>query len=190
MRTARPEDAGALARIYGLALPGDVAARFGNRYLTTHFFPELIASPHGRIVVAEGPKGIEGFCILATDPAAMNSAVKSRPVAAALAIAMASLRDPLIVRDIWSSLFRVRTEFDRLPGRNYAEIYLMAIDPQAQGKGLGRVLIETVLRNLPHGCIAKTSSEAAAAFYSRAGFATIGREWRGKRTFQILFRGA
>lgn len=198
IRPASPGDAAALARLYAEALADDVAARLGHDYLARIFFPALLGSDDARIVLAENAGDMLGFCAIATDSAAVNAALKARPLAAARAAAASALRDPRLPYDLYGALFRIKRAL--APGMTLTgmpEVYLIGVRPTAQRRGIGRLLLAEGLAGLPGAatgdlaCVAKTSSPRAAEFYRRQGFAEVGTEWRGARAFHVmLYRDA
>ena len=57
------------------------------------------------------------------------------------------------------------------------EILYMAVDPQYRRRGVGRLLLQEVTRNMPGACFleVRESNQAARKFYEAMGFTCVGR---------------
>jgi GNAT superfamily N-acetyltransferase len=149
LRTARPEDAAALARlarrtfietfVEGFAVP--YPARDLETFLTASYAPERILGwldeAGAQILVAEDAGALVGFC---------HTGPNTLPLAGASATA--------------------------------GEIRRLYLTAAAQGLGLGRALMERGLRHLvprPVFIGVWSGNHKALAFYARWGFAPVGR---------------
>ena len=194
LRIAIESDIPQLVEIHTDVLPGDLLPRLGRRFLETCFFPAVLASPHGFIVVDDEADALAGFCIFSYDTRSLTRDATARKFRLLSALLMRAIRDPSIICEI-VALFRRQVELPdgrkNILESGVPEIYLMGVRPSQQGRGLGGQLISYGLDRLTRrygSCLVRTDKEDARRFYCRNGFVQIGLERRGRRRFLLLVR--
>ena len=78
LRIAIESDIPQLVEIHTDVLPGDLLPRLGRRFLETCFFPAVLASPHGFIVVDDEADALAGFCIFSYDTRSLTRDATAR----------------------------------------------------------------------------------------------------------------
>lgn len=189
VRPAGPQDAAALADIHSAALPDDVLPRLGRNFLQNVFYPLVLG--HGDtdcIVAGDGPCP-DGLLVLARAPQALTAAlaVRRHRILAAL-VCQGWRAAPLALDMLCAARGRVRELNVAVETYRQAwEIYILAVHPRAQGRGLGSALVAAALARLAAPLlIVKTASETAKGFYEGNGFRPAGLEQRGRRTIWLL----
>ncbi|MBI4576420.1 MAG: GNAT family N-acetyltransferase [Planctomycetes bacterium] len=195
IRLAEVSDIDAMVEIHMRALPGDLLPRLGRAFLGRTFYPTVLGSGHGFILVCEEEGRVRAYVIFARESAGLARDLSSRRVAIGWSILRRLWLDPRIPLDVLAFL-RGRVELtEPIEDRErWPELYSIATLPGDQGKGFGAALVQEGLRRLwsagAPGCTVKTSSDRARAFYVKNGFRDIGVETRGARRFYILLHAS
>ncbi len=86
-----------------------------------------------------------------------------------------------------------QTERTRILRQPYYLLDLLGVDPRLQGKGYGRLLIETKLQQIDRECTPcylETSDHRNIGYYQRYGFEMIHQHWVGRVPVYCLLRSA
>lgn len=169
-------------------MPDDLLPRLGLPLLVRHFWPRLLASPHGDTwVLQDADDHLAGFCVMACRrlPLRLGFYTDAGFCLAMLARLLLHPRVLLQSLVVLAAPLRLQRPIDEVP----AELVLLAVRADSRGQGTGRVLLQHALRELgPQACLVKTASEDARRFYQRAGFVSCGRELRNSRSLHLLVR--
>lgn len=187
VRPAVAAEAGDLARIHFEALPDDFLPSLGLDFLERVHYPATFTSAYGGNLVAVSEGRPVGFVTIAHDAGLFSRDLMARSVTRIARYALrAALRNPLHLRRSaevgWSAL---NGKADPVKG----EIFLIAVDHQWRGRGVGQALVRESLAYLArHGverCRTKTLAANAGviAMYDHLGwavrdrFSLIGRDY-------------
>jgi ribosomal protein S18 acetylase RimI-like enzyme len=170
IRRAERSDAGRLAELHATRIVEGFLPRLGPRFLS-RLYRRLVVSPDGFAVVAVRDTRVVGFAAGATD---LGRVYRSFVVHDGLIAGLGAA--PRIVRS-WRSVLetlRYPGSIDDLPE---AEILSVAVDGEAAGRGIGRMLLSASLDELTRRgargakVVAGADNRAALALYLQAGFA-------------------
>lgn len=185
---AEPRHLDQLVDLHARLMAEDLLPSLGSGLLRDAFWPRLLRSPHVQVWVVEQPAGeVAAFAVMATRRLALRLGFYA-DAAFCLQMLMRLLRHPL---RLWRGLItllapiRLRAPLGAVP----AELVLLGVHPDAQGQGLGQLLLQHALQAIgPVACLVKTASDDARRFYQRAGFVSQGRELRDIRSLHWLVR--
>jgi len=188
LREAAPCHLDQLVDLHALLMAEDLLPSLGAGLLRDAFWPRLLRAPQARVWVIEQPAGeVAAFAVMTTRRLALRLGFYA-DVAFCAQMLMRLLLHPLrLWRGVVTLLapIRLRAPLGQVP----AELILLGVHPEAQGRGLGRLLLQHALRDIgPVACLVKTASEDARRFYQRAGFVSQGRELRDIRPLHWLVR--
>lgn len=194
IRQATTADIPFLAAIHCRALPEDLLPRLGAVFLEREFYPRVLEADDSLTLVAEeeGNSHPCAFAVFAYCSESLTRRVLRRKMAIARYLAPAALKHFSLIREILAHLKGFRVEM--APGqsidiRSFPEVYLIAVHPSCQGRGLGAAVLRDGLSRVFREhcfCLAKTSSPRARRFYISNGFSDVGAEYRGKRRLSLL----
>lgn len=175
VRPLEPRDVVPVVAVHLRAFPGFFLSFLGPRFLR-EFYASFIVDPVGRGFVATDPSGrVLGAVVGPLNPAGyFGRLLKRRWWAFCLASATAVLRRPTVLPRLFRAVF-YRGGGPAGPVR--ALLSSIAVDPAAQGAGVGRVLVqrwsEAVREQGVGGCFLTTDADGNAvvnAFYQRLGW--------------------
>lgn len=164
-----------VVRVHRCAFPGFFLSFLGPRFLR-EFYASFLVDPAGRGFVAINPQGrVCGVVVGPLNPAGyFKRLLKRRWWAFCLASASAVVRRPSVILRLGRAVF-YRGETPTGPVR--ALLSSIAVDPVAQGSGVGRLLVERWVEEVHAqgvgGCFLTTDAEdngAVNAFYRRLGW--------------------
>lgn len=188
LQRAGHDDVPALAILHRQLMPDDLLPSLGLSLLAGHFWPRLLALPQAETWLLRDAEGaVAGFHVVASERMACRIAFYCdfRFCLAVLARLLLQPRVLLHGISVLLAPLRLQQPLDRVP----AELILLGLRPDCQGRGLGRVLLQHALQRLgPVACLVKTASESTTRFYQRAGFEPWGRELRDARSLHLLVR--
>jgi GNAT superfamily N-acetyltransferase len=176
VRLMRNTDASRVAQLHAESITRSFLARLGPRFLAALF--RGIAHDEASVVfVADQDPHVLGFCACARDVRAMYRRVlRARFWQLGLASLPRSL-NPWVLKEISDTLrYPAKQAAQALPA---AEILSVAVDPVARGKGVGRALVDAVLRwTRQHGekqikVLAGARLDQANRFYHASGFRKV-----------------
>ena len=191
IRLACPADIPRLVEIHRSALPDDFLPRLGGRFLSRVFFPNALQSNQAFTLLFEGGGQAQAFVIFATNSRSFTCELKRARLAVAVSLIRNLWRDPLLWLDAArltrGSQIQLTAPVERFFER--PELYLIAVDPACQGRGMGSALVREGLRMLRDAhtyCVVRTSSARARSFYRALDFRDLGTELRGQRRLFVL----
>ena len=173
----------AVAKLHRNSIKIGLIARLGQRFCETLYWAAA-NSPYSFVLVYEDEQHQPlGFICCATNTSKMYKNVILRHFFPLLLSAMVQLFRPLVIRQILSAIKRPKTfktrDFSELELPE-AEIFSVAVRPDAQGKGIGTKLIQAAFarfRNLGHDKVRAWTiieKKQATAFYQKRGFKLLG----------------
>lgn len=188
--TVRPATAAeipAIARIHGEALPEDFLPSLGLDFLERVHYPAAFTSAYGTNLVAVAGGRPVGFVTIAHDAGLFSRDIMRRGVWQIARYALrAAARDPrhlrLSAEVLWSAL---NGKADPVKG----EIFLIAVDREWRGRGVGQALVRESLAYLARHQVDRCRTKTLAAnagvigMYDRLGwsvrerFSLIGRDY-------------
>lgn len=187
VRQATREEIPAVARIHYYALPDDYLPSLGLDFLERVHYPAAFASEHGINLVAVVGGQPVGFVTVAHDAGNFSRDVMRRGVLKmawyAVRAALRDLRHLKLSAEVFASVLR------GTPDPVTGEIFLIAVDREWQGRGVGQALVQATLDHLAghqvDRCRTKTlaANHGVIAMYSKFGwsvrerFCLIGREY-------------
>jgi glycosyltransferase involved in cell wall biosynthesis/ribosomal protein S18 acetylase RimI-like enzyme len=172
LRPARPGDADALSRLHREAMPTAFLPTLGDRFLR-HLYRALATDEAAITIVAEDREGIVGFATGVSSVRSFYRRFLVRHGLPAAASALPALRRPGVVHQMRETLAYPNGAGTHLPA---PEILSIAVAPEARSRGVGRALVDRVVRGLSDGGVEElkvvvgADNEAANAFYQRVGF--------------------
>lgn len=198
IRPAEKRDIASIAQIHFKSLSGTFISLLGSGYLTSRFFPKVIASQYGKTFVAEVEGSVCGYITIATNGKLFEDDISKLSFLDYILILSATVKHPQIARDLFAiiigSKFNFCDDFSVNIFHQY-ELFAIAISPLLQNRGIGFSLMKHAFEEMGinqennHSCYVKTHSLEAEKFYvQKGGFKRIGTETRGSTKFKILFR--
>lgn len=189
IRVGRPDDAPHLAAIHARSLPHEFLVRLGRGFLDSVFFPSLFASSRVTVHVAERDGERLGFIITRTGLGGiLTEMLRHRPVRFVVAAMEAMIRHPsLLIECVGVVAQLTMRAFVKDKNADVAELFLMAVDPDARRWGVGRALIvHSVARLTADGVrsyrvFLHAENDPADRLYAGAGF-------RNRRTYRFAGR--
>ncbi|MCK4658996.1 MAG: GNAT family N-acetyltransferase [Phycisphaerae bacterium] len=181
IRLATRDDLSVLADIHAAGMPRDFLVRLGRTFQTKVLFPTMLAASGTCLYVAQEGGKVRGFLVTRLGFGGVISEVLAHhPVWMLVSCVAAALRHPSLLRDAVSVLAQVRKRGAEPEVPASAELFLMAVDPRARRRGVGRALVEhsvtqlraggiTTYRVLPHA-----DNKSAKRFYEDTGFTETG----------------
>lgn len=187
------QDVRALAKIHVLTLPDDLLPSLGRSYLERCFFPHTLNS-FSTVALGAYTETHElcAFAIFVKSAPQFTSTLLKSSTFYLIGLCIKKL---ITTRRFINKIIGFMQPVKRIIDSGYTldncpEIYVIATALEHQKKGYGSALIKEGLTQLQQlnyqACIVKTSSENAKQFYMNFGFIPIGKEYRGKRVFDIL----
>jgi glycosyltransferase involved in cell wall biosynthesis/ribosomal protein S18 acetylase RimI-like enzyme len=172
LRPARAEDAGVLSRLHRETMPTAFLPTLGDRFLR-QLYRALASDAQAIALVAEDREGILGFATGVSSVRAFYRRFVLRhgvPVAAAV---LPALTRPGTLLRVKETLAYPKGAGAELPD---PELLSIAVAPRARARGVGRALVEGVVRGLGEGgaeelkVVVGADNDAANALYESAGF--------------------
>jgi ribosomal protein S18 acetylase RimI-like enzyme len=182
-------DARAVAALHHSSLDG-LLTQLGPAALRT-YYAAVVGAPVATALVARDERGICGFVVGSTSPAALKQAVvKRRPLSVALAVVAGVVRRPAA---LWWLLQSGRGPDEGSYDPGTPELTYIAVRPDRRGGAVGALLVEA-FANAMRAAGARgfelsvdDDNAAAARFYERVGFTRVGR-YREFGTYHIRYR--
>ncbi len=175
LRTGTTADACAVAALHAEQIPEGFLVTLGPRFLE-RLYRRIGRSTTAFVLVSDDASGLSGFVAVAERTGSFYREFLWRDgLPAGLVAAPAVLRSP---GRIWETLrYGAVTDTD-LPT---AEILAIAVDPRAQGQGVGGRLLRAALAELRRRevpgvrVVTAATNTSAVKMYERAGFTRRGR---------------
>ena len=191
VRKADEADVGALVTIHTKSLPDDFLVRLGPAFLTCVLYPTFLASRRVCIYVARRGGKPAGFIVTRIGFGGLLGEVMRHEPLWFLAVCITRLlRHPSLLKDCLSILAQLRTRAAEPDDPTQAELFLMAVAPNARRCGVARALIEHSAAQLraagvrSYRVLLHADNDAADAAYRNTGF-TERRVYRfGNRTWR------
>lgn len=205
--TVRSADRGDLrwiAAIHRRQLPHGFFARLGSRYLRA-YHRSFMQSPHAVALVAERRGRRVGFVVGVVDPVAHHryvvrqhglrlAVVGAMSLVARPALALEFLRTRVVryLRSVSRATSPRRTSDapgGAAPETTAAVLTHVAVDPEAQGAGAGRFLVEAFVDEVREAgaaaveLVTLSGERGAASFYEKLGWKRAGATERGGASF-------
>lgn len=134
-----------VATIHSIALPNDILPRLGFNFLTRILYPALNHSEYAEVIVSREGKAITGFNVLSfNNQKLLKDIVKYNFLAFAWFSIGSVLHDFQLIADIFGLL--VQGNQSPEPHPEYGEVYIIAVNPALQSKGVGKALILEAMR--------------------------------------------
>lgn len=193
VRIAAMEDWPALLRIHQAALPDSLMARLGPRYALETLYPAATGHEETLTLAAVDEEGPRGFIMLGSRAWTFKKLLAGKKPAILKAMAQRPAHFFSIAGALASSLLRPRFFWEEEPPENSFHLFLIAVDPRIQHKGLGTILLEHGLREAgarfnSRFCLVEARTDSAIRFYLKNGFRRIGREIRAGTAYEKLLR--
>jgi ribosomal protein S18 acetylase RimI-like enzyme len=174
IRSMQWPDVEAVVAIHLESFNGFFLARLGARFLK-EFYRSILRDATSIALVSQGHTGLAGFAVGTTQPAGYYRRMLLRRWPHLLVAALPQiLRRPDTVLRL---LRRVSAAAERPCPPDEALLLSIAVQPRAQGQGVGRGLLEAFLREAAQRRAARVSlttdrldNERANRFYVRSGF--------------------
>ena len=192
-RVAAMDDWPAILHIHQSALPDSLMARLGPAYALETLYPTATLHEDTLTLVAVGEEGPGGFIMLGSRAWTFKRLLAGKKPALLKAMAQRPAHCFSIARALASSLRRPRFFWEEEPPENSFHLFLIAVDPRIQQKGLGTTLLEHGLREAgtrfnSRFCLVEARTDSAIRFYLKNGFRRIGREIRAGTAYEKLLR--
>ncbi len=175
--------ASAVAKLHRRSIKTGLIACLGQSFCETLYY-SMAKSPYSFVLVYEDEQHQPlGFICCATNTSKMYRSVILRHFFPLLFSAMVKFFRPSVIKQALTAIKRPRTfktgDFSEweLPE---AEVVSIAISPDAQGRGIGRKLVQAAFdkfRSLGHDKVrvwTNEENEQAAEFYQKRGFKFLG----------------
>jgi len=203
IRQATTADIASIARVHTEAFPGFFLTRLGPPFLRS-YYRTVLQFDGGQLYVAENDRRIVGFVAGFVDPARFYAALKQSPWRFAVPLALGLARRPWLAGRIAARICDAAARGRRTSGAvatvGRVELSSLAVRPTAQGKGIGRRLVNAFLeaaRRAPASVVSLTTdakdNDDVNAFYQRAGFQLASRRSSASRPmneYEIHLRAA
>ena len=139
---ATARDVRHVVSVHQYAFPEHFLTRLGAAFLR-RYYQLILEYDHGILLVARSPQGqlqgfVSGFC----RPHEFYARMKSKKISFALRAVPALLRSPGLTRRLLTNRQRVEQSATTEENQDHlAELSSLAVDPQCQGRGLGKSLV-------------------------------------------------
>jgi ribosomal protein S18 acetylase RimI-like enzyme len=193
VRRASSEDTGDILAIQQAALPESLLTLSGPSYLQRAFYPIALNHPRARSYVLTVNGNVSGFAFYGNSPGFFRRKLSERKLELMLAIVSRFPQSPGLVLKYLQVARESKIVLNRDPGESLFHLFLIAIAPYNQGKGLGSVLLNNSLRLAASEfgrkqCLLEAKTPQALGFYKRNGFEEVGYETRGPIRFIEMIR--
>ncbi|MDK2979830.1 MAG: hypothetical protein PWQ55_177 [Chloroflexota bacterium] len=179
----RAEWVAQVAQIHMEALPNDFLPGLGFDFLNEVFYPAVMRSTHAAVFVTVADEQPMGFVIVAQDSAQLFSQIVRDNLWQFIRIGLrTSLSSFSQLKKNVQILFSSLRKDEANP---YGEIYEIAVRPDQQGRGIGRLLVQASIdylkQNRLPGISIKTRKDNTAwvQFFLRQG-------WQLRREFDLI----
>jgi ribosomal protein S18 acetylase RimI-like enzyme len=130
-----------VAAIHRAALPKDILPRLGMNFLTKILYPALNASAHAQVIVCREGIDVAGFNVLSfNNQALLKDILKYNFFAFAWYSIKPIFLDFQLIADIFGLLFQGDQPKENFS--DFGEVYIIAVNPALQSKGVGKALIQ------------------------------------------------
>jgi ribosomal protein S18 acetylase RimI-like enzyme len=173
LRSGTAADAMRAAALHAEEINEGFLSLLGPKFLR-RLYRRIALQPGSFLLIAESPESTLGFIAGSTDVAALYRAFLWRD-----GVAAAAASGPKLLRS-WRQVLETLRHGTSHAGRG-AELLSVAVDPLAQGRGTGSLLVEGFLKEvdrLDHDAayvVVAASNEKAVSLYRRAGFSPVDR---------------
>lgn len=196
IRLGTPDDIAFLADLHALSLPQEFLVRLGHGFLRSVFFPAILASPRATVYVAQRNGKPQGFLITRMGMNGILGEVIARnPLRLFLHVSLAFMRRPSLI--VVSVIIMAQLRKRAVAGGDEvgAELFLMAVDPEARRSGVGRALIQHSAEQLSRSGVPvyrvlfHADNEPADRLYHAMGFTkcstpqVAGSDWCEREMF-------
>jgi ribosomal protein S18 acetylase RimI-like enzyme len=175
IRVATAADLGPIAELHQRAFRGFFLTQLGRPFLL-RYYRAVLAYPGGILLLAEEALSIVGFVAGFCEPGLFYRSLRRRALSLGLSMAPALLRNPRLLHRAVAN-FRRTSEAERHDHTHFAELSSLAVDPAAEGRGIGRGLVTDFTRVAAEKgafsvCLTTDALEndAVNCFYRRLGF--------------------
>ncbi len=180
VRKSQSSDFPKISDIHINELKNDLLPFFGVQFLSEHFYPMLYKSDECEIYVTYHDTELCGFIVIDITGDGIKKAASKLHKELMLAGLKNILGTIKFIPQMISILFSSNWSGE------IAEIAFVATKHDYQRQGIGKYMINYVLKSLSLPCIVKTSETSAKKFYEKLGFVSVGTERRGFRHLDVL----
>ena len=174
IRRMMESDIEAVVDIHLRTFPGFFLSFLGHDFVVL-FYRSIRAAPQGVVLVAAGVEGIQGFAAGVTSQESFyERLVKKHWWRFALSALGAAIRRPSVIPRLFRAL---RRPSETGQAAAAAALLSIGVSPEAEGKGIGSLIIESfcrelVTRGVTEVCLTTDRDDNARAnrFYERHGF--------------------
>jgi ribosomal protein S18 acetylase RimI-like enzyme len=174
IRYVRVTDVPGIVKIHLESFPGFFLTFLGSTFLR-ELYIAILCDPTGIGFIAEDEKAIQGFVTGTHQPSGFyHRLLHQRWWRFGLASVLPVLRNPKIIPRLLGAFSR-REQIDI--HENCALLMSIAVDPEFQGQGIGKLLIDAFLNEAKNRGVSqvnlttdKVDNDAVNAFYKRVGF--------------------
>ncbi|WBF66166.1 GNAT family N-acetyltransferase [Desulfovibrio subterraneus] len=169
--------------IHCKALADDLLPKLGKEYLLRTFYPTILQESDSLLLVEEDNDSVRGFILVANPANAYSHLRTGKRLSHLLS---AALIRPNTWIDLIGAAYSKTHPPLTLPSSTF-EIVALAVHPDFQRKGIGKILVSSALSRINNqSLLTKTSSDAALKFYFELGFTKIGVESRINKQLNVL----
>lgn len=189
----KAEDVSAVADIHARAMPHALLAGAGKRFVADTLLQFVIESEDAVAHVIEKDGAVLGFSIFDKSPNTISKHLDSCKLKFVRALfSKGPTGIALLIRTLVAR-FGVRVEWDSCIDEPCFHLFVIAVDPQVHGQGVGGALFDVSCRAAAshfglENCLVEARTQQAVRFYSKLGFSTVGREFRGRTVYYKLLK--
>jgi len=175
IRPATAADLCPIAELHQRAFRGFFLTQLGRPFLL-RYYRAVLAYPAGILLLAEDARSVVGFVVGFCEPGLFYRSLRRRALSLGFSMAPALLRSPCLLHRAVAN-FRRTGEAGPHDDTQLAELSSLAVDPAAEGRGIGRALVkEFVAVAATNGAKSvylttdALENDAVNRFYLRLGF--------------------
>jgi len=183
LRSANRHDLNAVVRIHQRAFKGFLMTALGPRFLKG-YYRAVLEYTQPIFLVAEREGELVGFVAGFVNPPRFYAQLRQHKIPLALAAISHLAWRPRLWRRALSSLRRAKNLSAETDAPQLAELASLAVDPNAQGHGIGRQLVQGFLNKARTYGVKEVvlttdahNNDAVNAFYQKLGFVGTRQFW-------------
>ena len=193
VRKAEENDVQALIDIQLAALPQSLLAQTGKYFLKKALYPIALNNPDAKAYVITTDTKISGFALYGSTPQLFKQQLSKHKLFLLTSIFLQTGKSFGLLLKCLQTAEKSHTVLKIDPKKQFFHLFLIAVDPLQQGKGIGCQLLNQTLTDSANiygidSCLVEARTKQAYDFYKKNGFIDAGHEVRGATKFYKLYK--
>ena len=193
VRKAKENDVQAILDIQLAALPQSLLAQSGKYFLKMALYPIALNNPDANAYVIATDTEICGFALYGRTPQLFKEQLSKHKLFLLTSICLQIGKSFGLLVKCLQAAGKSHTVLKIDPNKQFFHLFLIAVDPLQQGKGIGCQLLNQSLTDVANiygiaSCLVEARTREAYNFYNKNCFIDAGHEVRGPTTFYKLYK--